>query len=265
MCLQIQKRPPWKGRDVIKVLGEVPVVLGQQWYASQKEWYLISPSLNRGRSWQTNGFAVSRMFSGGAGWAEIQRCCLCVWASMKNNKTLWGMNQIQSDRDTKAHMLIHSVNFMISLPLFPSLFSNLPIFLCYSLLNWPLYHWLTWLACRYAFWLCRSIEFLDSCQVYGVSQMSCQTPKNRTHSSLFRRILMCVHVYVHICVCADRYVYVCFTPITAWMGQQILFPPSLVSHFYLIFSAFLIPSLPWSALSGALLSARRAVIEEVRQ
>lgn len=32
------------------------------------------------------------------------------------------MNQIQSDRDTKAHMLIHSVNFTISLPLFPSVF-----------------------------------------------------------------------------------------------------------------------------------------------
>lgn len=35
---------------------------------------------------------------------------LCVCASMKNNKTLWGMNQIQSDRDTKAHMLIHSIS-----------------------------------------------------------------------------------------------------------------------------------------------------------
>lgn len=73
------KCPRWKGRDVIRVLGDVTVALGQQWYASQKEWYLISPGLNRGRSWQTNGFAVSRMFSGGAGWAEIQRrCALCV-------------------------------------------------------------------------------------------------------------------------------------------------------------------------------------------
>lgn len=73
------KCPRWKGRDVIRVLGDVTVALGQQWYASQKEWYLISPGLNRGRSWQTNGFAVSRMFSGGAGWAEIQRRrALCV-------------------------------------------------------------------------------------------------------------------------------------------------------------------------------------------
>lgn len=39
----------------------------------------------------------------------------CVWASVKNNKTLWGMNQIVTDRDTKAHMLIHSVNFTTSL------------------------------------------------------------------------------------------------------------------------------------------------------
>lgn len=121
VCLQIQKKksPLWKSRDAIFNAERcVTVVLGQtaQWYASQREWYLISPSPNRGRSWQTNGFAVSRMFSRGAGWAEIQRRCLCAGASAEHNKTLWGMNQTQSDRDTKAHMLIHSVNFTISQP-----------------------------------------------------------------------------------------------------------------------------------------------------
>lgn len=30
------KCPRWKGRDVIRVLGDVTVALGQQWYASQK-------------------------------------------------------------------------------------------------------------------------------------------------------------------------------------------------------------------------------------
>lgn len=202
MCLQIQKRPPWKGRDVIKVLGEVPVVLGQQWYASQKEWYLISPSLNRGRSWQTNGFAVSRMFSGGAGWAEIQRCCLCVWASMKNNKTLWGMNQIQSDRDTKAHMLIHSVNFTISLPLFPSFFSNLPIFLCYSLLNWPLYHWLTWLACRYAFLrFADLLSFLTLAKFMVSAKCHARLPKTGLTAAFLEG-------YWCVCMCTCTYAYV---------------------------------------------------------
>lgn len=87
------------------------------------------------------------MFSGGAGWAEIQRRCLCVGASVKHNKTLWGMNQTQTDRDTKAHMLIHSVNFTISLPLSPSLFHLsyllpfLPCKLTFTLLPtaaWPI-------------------------------------------------------------------------------------------------------------------------------
>lgn len=181
-------------------------MLGQaaQWYASQREWYLISPSPNRGRSWQTNGFAVSRMFSGGAGWAEIQRRCLCVGASAKHNKTLWGMNQTQSDRDTKAHMLIHSVNFTIFLPLSPSLFFALPIFLSYFPINWPLYYWLPLLAYHYVFWLCRSFGLLDSRQVYCVSQVSCQTPTNGTHSSLFIRTLLCVHAYMHVCACASQ-------------------------------------------------------------
>lgn len=114
-------------------------MLGQtaQWYAPQREWYLISPSRYRAEVWQTNGFAVSRMFSGGAGWAEIQRRCLCVAASAKHNKTLWGMNQTQTDRDSKAHMLIHSVNFTITLPLSPSHCFTLPTFLSYIPINWP--------------------------------------------------------------------------------------------------------------------------------
>lgn len=245
------KSPLWKSSDVILVLEGVAVVLGQtaQRYVSQREWYLISPSPNRGRSWQTNGFAVSRMFSGGTGWAEIRRRCLCVGASAKHNKTLWGMNQTQSDRDTKAHMLIHSVNFTISLPFSPSLFSNLPIFLSYIHINWPLYHWLPWLAYHYMFFL---LCFFDSCQVYSVSQVSCQT----LTAAFFRRILSSAHVYMHVCVCAHRHVCVCFTPITAWMGQQILFPPSLVSPLYLIFSASLIPSLPLSSFSRVLLGER---------
>ncbi len=193
------------------------------------------------------------MFSGEAGWAEIQRRCLCVGASAKHNKTLWGMNQTQSDRDTKAHMLIHSVNFTISLPLSPSLFFTLPIFLSYFPINWPLYYWLPLLAYHYVFWLWRSFEFLDSRQVYCVSQVSCQTPTNRTHSSLFIRTLLCVHAYMHVYVCASRHVCVCFTPIMAWIGQQILFPPSLVFPLYLIFSASLIPSLPLSSFSRVLL------------
>lgn len=151
----------WTGSDAISVQGGVTVVPGQaaQWCASQREWYLISPSPNRGRGWQTNGFAVSRMFSGGAGWAEIQRRCLCVSASAKHNKTLWGMNQTQSDRDTKAHMLIHSVNFTISLPLSPSLFYTLPISLSDFLINWPSHSCRLWWAYHYVFWLCRSVEF----------------------------------------------------------------------------------------------------------
>lgn len=185
------------------------------------------------------------MFSGGAGWAEIQRCCLCVGASAKHNKTLWGMNQTQSDRNTKAHMLVHSVNFTISVLLSHSFFFTLPIFISYSPINWPLYYWLPWLACHYVFWLRLSIDFLDYRQVYCVSQVSCQTSTNRTLSSLFIRILLCVYVCVHICVC--------FTPILAWMGQQILFPPSLVFTLYLIFSASLIPSLPLSFFSCVLL------------
>lgn len=143
--------------------ARVTVVLNQtaQWYASQREWYLISPRPIWGRSCKTNGFAVSRMFSGGAGWAEIQRSCLCVGASAKHNKTLWGMNQTQSDRNTKAHMLIHSVNFTISVLLPHSLFLTSPIFIFYSPINWPLYYWLLWLAYHYMFWLRRSIDFLD--------------------------------------------------------------------------------------------------------
>lgn len=177
------------------------------------------------------------MFSGGAGWAEIQRRCLCVGASVKHNKTLWGMNQTQSDRDTKAHMLIHSVNFTMSLPLSPSLFFTLPIFLSYSHINWPLSYWLLWLAYHYVFWLCRSVEFLDSCQVYCVSQVLCQTPTNRT-PSLFVWMLLRVHMCLHVmCVCvrACKHVCVCFTPIMAWMGQQnpyslpLLFPLSISS------------------------------------
>lgn len=191
------------------------------------------------------------MFSGGAGWAEIQRRCLCAGASAKHNKTLWGMNQTQSDRDTKAHMLIHSVNFTISLLLCPSLFFNLPIFLSYFPINWPSYHRLPWLAYHYVFWLRRSVEFLDSRQVYGVSQVSCRTPTNRAHSSLLRRTLLCVHMCTHECVRACGRVCVCFTPVTAWMGQQILFPPSLISPLYLIFSASLIPSLPLSSFTRA--------------
>lgn len=44
-CLQIQKKKK-QSRDVISVLGGETVVLGQtaHWYASQREWYLISPS-----------------------------------------------------------------------------------------------------------------------------------------------------------------------------------------------------------------------------
>lgn len=57
--------------------------------------------------------------------AEIQRCCLCVGASAKHNKTLWGMKQTQSDRDTKAHMLIHSVNFTLPLPHFELFYLSL--------------------------------------------------------------------------------------------------------------------------------------------
>lgn len=76
---------------------------------------------------------MSRMFSRGATWAEIQRHCFCDGASARHNKTLWGMNQTQSERDTKAHMLVHSVNFTMTLPLslFP-LFPSTPLSLLRS-------------------------------------------------------------------------------------------------------------------------------------
>lgn len=139
------KSPFWESTDIISVQGQnqcsaKPVCTVVQ-LASQREWYLISPGPNWGRSWQTNGFAVSRMFSGGAGWAEIQRCCLWVAASAKHNKTLWGMNQTQSDRNTKAHMLTHSVNFKISVLFAHSFFSH-PTHLHLLRPSVSLYHWL---------------------------------------------------------------------------------------------------------------------------
>lgn len=131
--LRADKKSPW---DAILVLGQRYCSQTAQWYAPQTEWYLISPSRHRAEVWQTNGFAVSRMFSGGTGWAEIQRC-LCVVASAEHNKTLWGMNQTQSYRDTKVHMLIRSVNFPISPPLSSSYFFTLPSFLSYKETNGP--------------------------------------------------------------------------------------------------------------------------------
>lgn len=91
---------------------------------------------------------------GRAGWAEIRRCWLCVPADTKNNKTLWGMNQIRSDRDTKTHALIQPVHFIISLLLFCSLFflPGLHIFLSsclmitallFTLTGWGFF-WKTW-------------------------------------------------------------------------------------------------------------------------
>lgn len=83
---------------------------------------------------------------GEAGWAEIQCCCLCVRASTKNNKTLWGMNQIRSDRDTKTHMLVQRGRSIISLLLFCSFFL-VCISFCDILLD---YYSLTKETCNYS-------------------------------------------------------------------------------------------------------------------
>jgi len=199
------------------------------------------------------------MFSGGAGWTEIQRRCLCVRASVKHNKTLWGMNQTQTDRDTKAHMLIHSVNFTISLPLSPSLVFTFTIFLSFFPANWPLHYWLPWLAYHYVFWLCRSFEFLDSCQVDCVSQVLCQTPTNSTHGPFYIRILLCMHVYVRACI------HGCLCVLHTHHGMNgpanpipsLSCSPSL-SHLFCLFN-----SLSASVLLSC--SARRAVIQGARQ
>lgn len=196
------------------------------------------------------------MFSGGAGWAEIQRRCLCVGASAKHNKTLWGMNQTQSDRDTKAHMLIHSVNFTISLPFSPSVFFTLSVFLSYFPINWPLYYWLPWLAYHYVFWLCRSVEFLDSRHVHGVSQVSRQTSTNRTHSSLFIRILLCVHAHMRVSARAS----LCVLRTQHGMNGQAHPVPALpcfpsLSHLFCLFNF----------LSSTVLLLSCSVVERVRQ
>lgn len=161
------------------------------------------------------------MFSGEAGWAEIQRCCLWVRANAKYNKTLWGRNQTQSDRNTKAHMLIHSVDSVAS-------FFTLPIFISFSSVNWPLYCWLTCLARHYGFWLPQPVEFLVSAKCHV------RLPQTGLRSA-------CLWGYHCVLVCG--WVGVCFTPILAWRGQQILFP-----SLYLLFSASLIPSPPLSCL-----------------
>lgn len=179
------------------------------------------------------------MFSGGAGWAEIQRRCLCVGASVKHNKTLWGMNQTQTDRDTKAHMLIHSVNFTISPPLSPSLFFTLAIFLSFFLVNWPLHYCLVRPAYHYVFWLRRAFQFLDSCQVYCVGQVLCQTRTNRTRSPF-------LYGYHCVCVRARANTRTSHPSWHEWASKSYSLP-LLFSLLYLIFSASLIPSLPLSS------------------
>lgn len=127
---------------------------------------------------------------GEAGWAEIQWCCLCVRASTKNNKTLWGMNQIRSDRDTKTHMLGQRVRSIISLPLFCSFFLVCVSF-CHILLD---YYSLTKETCNYSrlqvgYWF--------------------------FYKSLFSERNILAHSYIHRCG---------WLASQAWMGQQMALP-----------------------------------------
>lgn len=150
------------------------------------------------------------------------------------------MNETQSDRDTKAHMLIHSVNFTISLPPYLSLFFTLPSSLSHFPVNWPLYHWLQWSflsLCVLALQVC-----WVSRQVYCVRQLLCQAPTKRAHS--LRTLL---HVHACMCACTCKQACASHPSWHEWASKSYPLP------LYHIFSASLIPSLPLSSFSRALL------------
>ncbi len=203
------------------------------------------------------------MFSGGAGWAEIQRRCFCVGASAKHNKTLWGMNQTQSDRDTKAHMLIHSVNFTMSLPFSRSLFFNVPVFLSFFPINWPSYycHGCPVIVCFGAAGL---LSFLNFAKFFMVSA--------KCHVRLLQTGLKATSLegYYCVCACVDAHMRECAqasmcVPHTHHGLNGPANPVPSLSCFHSLSHLFC----PFNSLSSTVLllscSARRAVIEGVRQ
>ena len=247
-CSQIQKKKK-QSRDVILVLGGETVVLGQtaHWYASQREWYLISPSRMEAEADKQMDLLCLECSLGELDGLRYRDAAFVLEPARGIIRPFgeWTKHRVIG---TQRHTCSYTQSISQSLCLaLPSLFFNPPIFVS---INWPSYYWLPCLAYHYVFWLRRSVDFLDFRQVYGVSQVSCQTPTNMTHGSLVqKRISWCV--CVGACVHIRSRVCVRVTPITAWMGQQILFPPSLVSPLYLIFSASLIPSPPLSSSSRA--------------
>ena len=199
------------------------------------------------------------MFSGGAGWAEIQRRSLCVGASARHNKTLWGMNQTQSDRDTKAHMLIHSVNFTISLPRSPfSLFQ--PTYLCLYKLTFIL------LATMLGLSLC-----ILAAQVCWFSWLSpslrCQpSVMSDSHEHDSRQPCSEKDIMVCVCGCVRAHTQPCVRARHTHhsMNGPANPVPSLpcfpsLSHLFCLFNSLSTTVLLLSC------SARRAVIEGVRQ
>lgn len=141
----------------------------------------MGASLSTGGSWQTNRSAVSL---GRAGWAEIQRCCLCVTASMKNNKTLWGMDQIRSDRDTKTGTASLFYNFPAFLLL--SFFPWLRIFLssCLIITAWHSWPTIIYPYCLVFFFDCQRGTFLHSRTLTGVAGQLHRHEWANKHSSL---------------------------------------------------------------------------------
>lgn len=156
-----------------------------QCYASHTEWYLISPSPNRSRSWQTNGFAVWRTFSGGSIWMELRyRDAAFVSEPAQSIIRPFGEWSKRRVIGTQRHTCSYTQS--ISLCLFLTLSSS--IFLSYFSLK------LTFILLVTVFGLSLRVPRLrpNLC----VSQASSQTLMNNTRCSLFIRIILCGCWYV---------------------------------------------------------------------
>ena len=261
-CSQIQKKKAEQSRDVILVLGGETVVLGQtaHWYASQREWYLISPSRMEAEADKQMDLLCLECSLGELDGLRYRDAAFVLEPARGIIRPFgeWTKHRVIG---TQRHTCSYTQSISQSLCLaLPSLFFNPPIFVS---INWPSYYWLPCLAYHYVFWLRRSVDFLDFRQVYGVSQVSCQTPTNMTHGSLVQKriswcvcVCGCVRAHMQPCVRARHTHHSMNGPANPVPSLPCF--PSL-SHLFCLFNSLSTTVLLLSC------SARRAVIEGVRQ